>query len=198
MMLKNKKPYRRLFTVMLAAIAAAFSLSGCSAGNAGSKMPTGAAANEILTLSPVAQDKEMVTIHFEYGVDIAGALEQTIETQFPNVEIVMVHDGGNNSTSLLEGNLREGTSCDLIFSRVIQKLTGKPQDYFYDLSGEEFVNNFYLTSLETCIQPDGGLYYLPGPSNLYGIIYDKTVMEENGWEVPGSYTEFTQLIPASL
>ncbi|MDO4515410.1 MAG: hypothetical protein Q4B72_15430 [Lachnospiraceae bacterium] len=49
---------------------------------------------------------ELVTIHFEYGLNIAGAL-------------------------------REGTACDLIFSRVIQELTGAPQDCFYDLSGEK-------------------------------------------------------------
>ena len=192
-MKRNNKIFR-VIAAMLITVMVTISLSGCGGKNTKSSIPSGTAANEILTLSPVAQDKELVTIHFEYGLNIAGALEQTIETQFPNVDIVMVHDGGNDSTSLLEGNLREGTACDLIFSRVIQKLTGKPQDYFYDLSGEEFVNNFYLTSLETCIQPDGGLYYLPGPSNLYGIIYDKTVMKENGWEVPGSYTEFTQLI----
>ena len=194
--MKRKNTICRVIAAMLMTVMVTISLSGCGGKNTKSSIPSGAAANEILTLSPVAQDKELVTIHFEYGVDIAAALEQTIETQFPNVEIVMVHDGGNDSTSLLEGNLREGTACDLIFSRVIQKLTGEPQDYFYDLSGEEFVNNFYLTSLETCIQPDGGLYYLPGPSNLYGIIYDKTVMKENGWAVPGSYTEFTQLIQA--
>ena len=194
-MKRNNKIFR-VIAAMLITVMVTISLSGCGGKNTKSSIPSGTAANEILTLTPVDQNKEMVTIHFEYGLNIAGALEKSIETKFPNVDIVMVHDGGNDSTSLLEGNLREGTSCDLIFSRVIQKLTGKPQDYFYDLSGEEFVNNFYLTSLETCIQPDGGLYYLPGPSNLYGIIYDKTVMKENGWAVPGSYTEFTQLIQA--
>ena len=191
--MKRNNKICRVIAAMLMTVMVAASLSGCG-GNSESRIASGTAENEILTLSPVAQDKELVTIHFEYGLNIAGALEQTIETQFPNVDVVMVHDGGNDSTSLLEGNLREGTACDLIFSRVIQKLTGEPQDYFYDLSGEEFVNNFYLTSLETCIQPDGGLYYLPGPSNLYGIIYDKTVMEENGWEIPTSYTEFVELI----
>lgn len=184
----------RMLGVMLAAIGIAASLSGCSAGSTGGRMPKGAAANEILTLNPVAQNKELVTIHYEYGLNIAGALQEAIEAKFPNVDVVMVHDGGNDSTSLLEGNLREGTACDLIFSRVIQKLTGAPQDYFLDLSGEDFVNNYYLTTLETCILPDGGLYYLPGPSKLYGIIYDKTVMEENGWAVPTCYSEFVNLI----
>ena len=192
--MKRNNKICRVIAAMLISVMVTISLSGCGEKNTKSSITSGTAENEILTLSPVAQDKELVTIHFEYGLNIAGALEQTIETQFPNVDVVMVHDGGNDSTSLLEGNLREGTACDLIFSRVIQKLTGEPQDYFFDLSGEEFVNNFYLTSLDTCIQPDGGLYYLPGPSNLYGIIYDKTVMEENGWEVPTSYTEFVELI----
>ena len=96
MKMMNKKPFRRLFAVMLAAVVIAFSLGGCSAGSSGSKMPTGAATNEILTLSPVSQDKELVTIHYEYGLNIAGALEETIETQFPHVDIVMVHDGGND------------------------------------------------------------------------------------------------------
>lgn len=191
--MKRNNKICRVIAAMLMTVMVAASLCGCG-GNSERRIASGTAENEILTLSPVDQNKELVTIHFEYGLNIAGALEQTIETRFPNVDVVMVHDGGNDSTSLLEGNLREGTACDLIFSRVIQKLTGEPQDYFYDLSGEEFVNNFYLTSLETCIQPDGGLYYLPGPSNLYGIIYDKTVMEENGWEVPTSYTEFVELI----
>ena len=194
MKMHKKGSILRRFGGMLTAIVVAASLSGCGTGKTSNSIPMGAAENEILTLSPVAQDKEMVTIHYEYGLNIAGALQEAIEAKFPNVDVVMVHDGGNDSTSLLEGNLREGTACDLIFSRVIQKLTGEPQDYFLDLSGEDFVNNYYLTTLETCILPDGGLYYLPGPSNLYGIIYDRTVMEENGWAVPTCYTEFVELI----
>lgn len=188
------KTNSRVFVAVITIVMTVFFLSGCGGKSSSRGSLSGTAKDEILTLSPVDQNKELVTIHFEYGLNIAGALEKTIEAQFPNVDIVMVHDGGNDSTSLLEGNLREGTSCDIIFSRVIQKLAGEPKNYFYDLSGEEFVNNFYLTSLETCIQPDGGLYYLPGPSNLYGIIYDKTVLEENGWKVPESYTEFVELI----
>ena len=34
----------------------------------------------------------------------------------------------------------------------------EPQDYLFDLSTESFINNYYLTSVETCINPNGGLY----------------------------------------
>lgn len=59
---------------------------------------------------------------------------------------------------------------------------------------EVLVNNYYLTALDTCVLQDGGLYYLPGPSDVYGVIYNKTMFEENGWQVPHSYSEFVELI----
>lgn len=157
-------------------------------------LPLGAAENEILTLTPVDQDKEMVTVHYEYGLDNGKEIETAIEECFPDVDVVMVHDGANNSQSLLEGNLENGTECDLIFSRTLQSLGDQVEDYLLDLSDQEFVNNFYLTSLDTCVQSDGGLYYVPGPSNVYGVIYDQTLFEENGWQVPQNYTEFVELI----
>lgn len=157
-------------------------------------IPVGAAEDEILTLTPVDQSKEMVTIHYEYGLDNDKEIEAAIEEQFPDVDIVMIHDGATDSRSLLLGNLENGTECDLIFNRTLRSLGDDAEKYFLDLSDQEFVNDFYLTSLDSCVQSDGGLYYLPGPSNVYGVIYDQTLFEENGWQVPHSYTEFVELI----
>lgn len=166
-------------------------LSGCEMRK---KLPLGASENEILSLVPVHQDKELVTIHYEYGLDASAEIEAAIEKTFPDVDIVMVHDGGNNSLSLLEGNLENGSECDLIFSRFLMDMEIPYEDYLLDLSGEEFVNNFYLTALDNCLQKDGGLYFLPGPANVYGIIYDKTMLEENGWNPPTNYSELVALI----
>lgn len=174
--------------------AAAMTISMISGCNNVKKLPSGAAENEILTLSPIAQDKELVTIHFEYGLDIANEVEKGIEEKFPNVEVVMKHDGAADAKTLLKHNLENGTECDIIFGRYLNSMSDVIKDYLLDLSGEEFINNFYLTSLDTCVNADGGLYFLPGPSNLYGIIYDKTVLEENGWKVPSNYSEFVDLI----
>ena len=188
---------KRIMSILLAGLlAVCLSSCGKSGGskNEQAALPKGAATDEILTLSPVAQDKELVTVHFEYGLDIASEMEQAIEARFPNVEVVMVHDGANNSSFMLEGNLKNGTECDLIFSRALSANGELAREYCLDLSGEAFVNNFYLTSLDACLQADGGLYFLPGPANLYGVIYDKTVLEEHGWAVPTNYTEFVELI----
>lgn len=184
---------------LIAAALAVLCLSGCSragnpAGRDPSALPRGAAENEILTLSPVARDKQLVTIHYEYGLDIVREVEAAIEEQFPHVDVVMVHDGANNSKALLKANLAHGAECDLIFSRALCTEGEAARKYLLDLSGEAFINHFYLTSLDTCIQSDGGLYFLPGPANLYGVIYDKTVLEEHNWPVPSNYTEFVELI----
>ena len=187
------KQYRRLLA--LAACLALLCLTGCDRRTEqSSRLPVGAAENEILTLTPVAQDKELVTIHYEYGLDITSEIEKAVEERFPNVDVVMVHDGASDSIALMERNLRHGTECDLIFSRSIYTRSDLAETYLLDLSGEAFINNFYLTSLSTCVSPDGGLYYLPGPANMYGVIYDKTVLEENGWAVPDSYSGFVELI----
>ena len=57
---KNKQG-RRVLAAMLMTVMVAASLSGCGGGDAESRIPPGTAENEILTLSPVAQDKELVT-----------------------------------------------------------------------------------------------------------------------------------------
>ncbi len=43
------------------------------------------------------------------------------------------------------------------------------------------------------ISRDGKLYYLPGPSQVRGIIYNKTLFEEKGWEVPKDFEGFISL-----
>lgn len=65
MKMHKKGSIHHWFSVMLTAIVVAASLCGCGTGKTSNSIPMGAAENEILTLSPVAQDKEMVTIHYE-------------------------------------------------------------------------------------------------------------------------------------
>ena len=55
------------------------------------------------------------------------------------------------------------------------------------------MQNYQSDALEEC-QIDGKLYYLPGPSSVYGIVYDRTMFSEHGWQVPHSYDEFLSLV----
>jgi ABC-type glycerol-3-phosphate transport system substrate-binding protein len=62
------------------------------------------------------------------------------------------------------------------------------------MSGYKFINN-YATSALNEVEIDGGIYLLPVNMQMTGISYNKTIMEENGWEVPDSFEELKKLAP---
>lgn len=162
-------------------------------GNRGQSLPQGAMENEILTMTAVDQNKVMITVHYEYGVPYEE-LEEMIEEKIPEVDLVMVHDGTNGSAYALRQNLLNNAEMDLILSKNLRAVSDLAADCLVDFSSRESVGNYFLTALDSCIDREGRLYCLPGPSDVYGVVYDRTMFCENGWEIPHSYSEFVALI----
>jgi ABC-type glycerol-3-phosphate transport system substrate-binding protein len=154
----------------------------------------GAYENEILTTTAVDQDKTLITVRAENNVGQTGDLEQHLEERFPNVDFVLVHDGSISSEYTIRADLVNGTDCDLILSRRLTNVEDIAADYLLDLSSESFVDDYYVNAVDNCITGDGKLYYLPGPSDVYGIVYDTVLFQENGWQLPHSYSEFVALL----
>jgi ABC-type glycerol-3-phosphate transport system substrate-binding protein len=184
---------KRLF-VSLIALAIPLSVAGCGTGENKVSALQGAYENEILTTTAVSQDKTLITVRVENNVGQTGDIENVLEQQFPDVDFVLVHDGSINSEYNIRADLINGTECDLILSRRLNIVNDIAPDYLLDLSAESFVNDYYMNAVDSCANSDGRLYYLPGPSDVYGIVYDKTMFDENGWEIPHSYSEFVNLL----
>ncbi|MEG2597282.1 MAG: extracellular solute-binding protein, partial [Oscillospiraceae bacterium] len=51
----------------------------------------------------------------------------------------------------------------------------------------------YTTAMLNNISQNGKLFYLPGPTQIRGIVYNKTLFEENGWKVPTDFNGFIAL-----
>lgn len=70
-------------------------------------------------------------------------------------------------------------------------------DMFMDISDFEGVSDIkpaYMDIVEELeFLPMDGVYALPYVANSAGILYNKDMFEENGWEVPQTWSEFTQL-----
>jgi ABC-type glycerol-3-phosphate transport system substrate-binding protein len=181
---------RKKVILMLLSLFAAAGIAGCS------KISSlqGASEDEIITTTAVNQDKMMITVRVEFGAGQQDNLEEILETHFPDVDIVLRHDGSTSSVYTMRANLENDVECDLILSRRLPTVENIADQYLLDLSSEDFVNNYYMNAVDSCTSADGKLYYLPGPSDVYGIVYDKTLFADNGWEVPGSYTEFMTLL----
>jgi ABC-type glycerol-3-phosphate transport system substrate-binding protein len=152
-------------------------LAGCGS----TKAMQGAPDNEIITTTPVDQSKTLITVRVEFGAGQQKDLEQVLETQFPNVDIVLRHDGTDSSTYTVRKNLEAGVECDLILSRRLPSVSDVAEEYLLDLSAESFVDNYYMTALDSCTTADGKICYLPGSADVYGIVYDKTMFEQYGW-----------------
>jgi ABC-type glycerol-3-phosphate transport system substrate-binding protein len=180
----------------LLALLLTLSLTGCGSQQTTSTTVQGAYDNEILTTTAVDQSKTMITVRVENGVGQISGFEDFLEQQFPNVDFVLVHDGSINSEYTIRADLVNGTDCDLLLSRSLTTVDDIAADYLLDLSAESFVDDYYVNAVSSCATSNGKLYYLPGPSDVYGIVYDKTMFEENGWALPHSYSEFVALLDA--
>lgn len=51
-----------------------------------------------------------------------------------------------------------------------------------------FINSLSTTLLDQA-SIDGGVYALPVNNVMYSIYYNKTLMEEHGWELPTNFAE---------
>ena len=173
--MKNKKI---LCTLLLAAMTAGI-LSGCS-GN---------------TPQEAANSDEKIQIKVQYQCGRMNMdLESVLENKFTNVDIITDELVGTPSY-IISKEMEHNIEPDIYLYEGLAQMDDKfIAEKFYDLSGETFANNFYLSAVSECVNEDGGLYYLPGPVYVYGLVYDKTAFNELGLKVPHSYTEFAKLL----
>ena len=139
--------------------------------------------------------EERIQLVFEHQIDrVSPEFESALESLFP-VDIVMDQNQSTNPYLRLTNELTHDMAPDFALCEYIKRIDDEVlSEYFYDLGGESFVNNYYLSAIESCTSSDGGLYYIPGPSYVYGIVYDKTAFEELGLKVPQNYSEFVEVI----
>lgn len=184
--MNKKTTIRQGFLTFYAIVILLFTLSACSdTGNGQVPLRQGTASNDILTFEPVPQDKMMIIVRTGDGMNSA-LIEQVIEDQFPDVDIVIKYNTPEKY------DLRYNDYGDIYFGTLKQTLEQQVEESLIDLSGELYISNFYISSLND-IAINSKIYYLPGPSTITGIVYDKELFDENGWEVPTSQSEFVEL-----
>ena len=105
----------------------------------------------------------------------------------PDIELEFISYAGGNATGYSWAQMRADDIPDIFITSQIldRELAG---DRLADLSGYDFVNGFSTAILDQ-VAIDGGVYLLPVNNTMYGIYYNKTLMEEKGWEVPGNLAE---------
>ncbi|MCM1189737.1 MAG: ABC transporter substrate-binding protein [bacterium] len=117
-------------------------------------------------------------------------IEHLKETH-PEVEIDFISYMGGNATGYSWAQMRADDITDVfITSQILDAELARER--LIDLSGYDFIGEL-PTSLLDHISIDGGVYLLPSTNLMFGIVYNKTLMEEHGWEVPQNFAELESL-----
>ncbi|MCM1307743.1 MAG: ABC transporter substrate-binding protein [Butyrivibrio sp.] len=118
-------------------------------------------------------------------------LWELVEKNCPDVELEYIPYSGGNGTGYGWIQMREDDIPDIFTSsQLLDEDLAKEK--LVDLSSYDFIGEF-PTALLDQVSIDGGIYMLPTVNAMFGIVYNKTLMEEHGWELPNTIDELETL-----
>lgn len=171
----------RKITAFSAALAVGLALSGVLSG-------CGQKDNGKVTIELVQYKRE--------AVDIFEKLEKKFNETHDDIQLKI--DSPNDAMTILKTRfIREdypdiiGIGGDVNYSNFLDaKLLMDISDY----EGLKDIKQSYLDiNKELEYVPQEGVYALPYVANAAGVLYNKDVFDENGWEIPTTWQEFIDL-----
>ena len=137
-----------------------------------------------------ASEAEGSALRWSFWNGYDGFLALAGET-YPEISLVRDYYAGANYTGYSWAQMRGDDIPDVfITSQILDEELAKER--LADLSGYDFLSGL-STSILDQVAIDGGIYLLPVSSAMYGIYYNKTLMEEHGWQVPSNFAQLEQL-----
>lgn len=183
-----QKPILKLISLIIAASL----LAACSGQSSNTDANPYYQDNEIITRENLYDDRMVILIDTQYNVSAAN-IGEVVEAQFPEVNVVLRLHNTADSPYYTKKALELGTLGDIFFCAVsMTKDEDTLSKNFIDLSNAPFINNYYQNALDG-VALNGKIYMLPGFSDIYGIVYDRTLFEEHNWELPTGRDEFIAL-----
>lgn len=168
--------------MLLCAGIAAGALAGCQSAAKAPAEPMAEKAEE--------GKKDALTV-VSFNKLITEEFAEVFCSKYPDIKLEMISYGGMNGTGFAMRSLENGDIPDIY---ITTQNYGKEfqEQYLLDLSNYDFVNNYSSILLDS-IDVNGSIYLLPSGYQLTGIYYNRTILEENGWEIPKSFEELAAL-----
>ena len=166
------------FTTSIAALASALSMTGWSMQSKSGK-----------TVITMIQYKPESVKAFE-------AMEERFNATHDDIELKI--ESPNEAMTILKTRLIKEDYPDIIgIGGDINYSNFLDAELFMDISdfeGVDDIKSAYM-QIEEDLEfiPQDGVYALPYVANAAGILYNKEMFSENGWKIPTTWTEFTEL-----
>lgn len=183
---------KRKVALIMAAVLMVVSLGACSSTTS-SSYGTESAESE----NNVRNSGEKVTLTvWQLKPEIADTLPEVFEVYMkenPNVEIVVDRPGGNDYDTTIKAQMASGVYPDLCmvnsYSVMESFAKGGNATAITDYS---FVDNF-VDGILPSITYDGEIYGVPCELDGVGVIYNRTIFEEVGLEIPTTLSEMEEV-----
>ncbi len=142
-------------------------------------------------LSGSGADEEVTLNILEVNNDYFRNFTQAVRSSAPGISLNIEYYSGSNPTGYINQKLASSEPPDIVY------VSGTPsaefqREYLLDLSGYDFLKNYNL-SLVNQRDVDGAVYVLPANYSIICMMYNKTLFEEHGWEVPETHSELVAL-----
>lgn len=116
---------------------------------------------------------------------------QAVKNSVPDIPLNIEYYSGSNPSGYIEQKLASQDPPDIVY------FSGMPsaefqKKYLLDLSGYDFLENYNL-SIVNQRDVDGAVYSLPANYSIICMMYNKTLFEEHGREVPTTHSELVSL-----
>lgn len=150
------------------------------------------ADNEIVTYKRIDDKKTQLVVARAGNIEVKK-LCRAFEARNPDVQVVYLDiTGGNKLCKPIVDWIKNGYAPDVLFAATGFFSEDEIVNYFTDLSGNPTINHYQTAALQRT-STKGKVYFLPGPSNINAMMYNKTLFERYGWEVPKTFDEFIAL-----
>ena len=179
----------------LCALLAALLLSGCG------QVPESAAAqaesaytagNEIATYARIDPARTQLVVARVGNIPVE---ELCLAFEAANADVQVVYrdiTGGNSDYAPLLQWLSSDEAPDIVLSEAVFSDFGHVSEYFVNLSDDPILQRYEAKALQRTAV-DSNIYWLPGPSNISAMMYNKTLFDRYGWETPATFDEFIAL-----
>ena len=113
---------------------------------------------------------------------------------YPEINLEVIPYSGKNYTAYVRAQLRVGDMPDIYCATYYVPERDEVSDKLIDMSGYGFTDHYAQARLRE-VTDHGAIYMLPTYYDCIGITYNKTLLEQNGWELPSSFRELEKLAP---
>ena len=173
--------FKKLFILLVSAIYIVFTLTGCGSNTNNDSDDSSSTEHEPITIMDAQRDY--------------SNLIKLVKEKYPEINIEVIPYRGRNMSAYVKQQLETGSMPD-IYSTT-QAWNGELQkEHLIDLSAYNVTGLYNSARIDEYIV-DGGLYLLPFDYSINGILYNKTLFEENNIAVPTSFKQLKEeTIPA--